>query len=329
MFGKLFKINFIEVIGLIGATYAVPLFFLISGFCIHLSQLKQNAYSGDTQLKLLPYLKRRFWRIYPAYLIILLFACSVAAINGQKISVVDFVVHIFICQGFTIKYFNSINLVLWTISIELLFYLLYPVWYYIRRKFGLNQALVVSILVSLGCWSIIIIKYDYTLLPLRYFILNIWGAWCFGAWICEQVVINEKNFIKEKVWWIIGVGLLIAHRLLDQYAWSGIINYNISIILWAWILVPFLKLEGRLTNTSNRLFAGIVKILVIVGISSYSLYMIHEPFMFLRNALLKSITSEKIRLLLGAFWLIATFFAAWISYQLFEKPFLSYRSSRK
>ena len=132
MLNKLFKFDLTEIFSMIGALYAVPLFFLISGFCIHLSQLKQNSISGTQKLALVPYLKRRFWRIYPTYLIILLFACAVSAIGGEKVSVTDFLVHVILFQGFSIKYFNSINLVLWTISVEILFYLLYPIWYFFR-----------------------------------------------------------------------------------------------------------------------------------------------------------------------------------------------------
>ena len=326
---KLFKINSADIIESIGASYAVPLFFLISGFCIHLSQLKQNAFSGDTKLNLSTYLKRRFWRIYPCYLIILLFACAVGAINGEKISVVDFFVHVFVCQGFSVKYFNSINLVLWTISVEMLFYLLYPIWYFLRRKFGLHQALIISFLISITSWTVIILRYDVSILPTRYFILNIWGAWCFGAWLCEEIVVNEKKFLNDKIWWLVGFGLFIAFWFLSEYNWAGQITYNISIVLWAWVVVPFLSLEGKVATNNNRIINFMIKAMVTVGLSSYSLYMIHEPFMFLRNAILKSIVSENIRLLVGGFWLIATFLAAWGSYQLFEKPFLSYRSSRK
>jgi len=236
---KLFKINSADIIASIGASYAVPLFFLISGFCIHLSQLKQNAFLGDTKFKLESYLKRRFWRIYPTYLIVLLFACTVGAINGQKISVTDFFVHVFVCQGFSVKYFNSINLVLWTITVEMLFYFLYPLWYIIRRKLGLHQALIISLLVSITSCAVIILHYDYTILPIRYFILNIWGAWCFGAWLCEEIVVNEKKFLKDKFWWSIGFGLFIGYWFLSKYTWAGLITYNISIALWAWVVVPF------------------------------------------------------------------------------------------
>ncbi len=329
MIRKLLKTGIFEPIGLIGAYYAVPLFFLISGFCIHLSQLKQNTFSNDTKLKLVPYLKRRFWRIYPCYLIILLFACAVAALNGEKISTRDFIYHVIVCQGFSVKYFNSINLVLWTISVEILFYLLYPIWYFFRRKFGLNQALIISLLASVISWVVIILNFNFTLFPVKYFILNIWGAWCFGAWLCEKIVVNETKLISSKTWWGVGVILLILFWVVSPYNWAALITYNISIALWAWVIVPFLKLEGTLTNVNNHFLSGLINVLAVVGVSSYSLYMIHEPFMFLRNALLKSITSEGVRLALGGFWLIATFFAAWVSYQLFEKPFLTYRSFRK
>jgi peptidoglycan/LPS O-acetylase OafA/YrhL len=129
-------INLFKVIDLIGSTYAVPLFFLISGFCIHLSQLKQNHYKNSEQLNSLTYFKRRFWRIYPIYFIVLLFSCTVMAMQGDKIKTEDFFVHLFVLQGFSVTYFNSINLVLWTITIEICFYILYPLWYYIRTKGG-------------------------------------------------------------------------------------------------------------------------------------------------------------------------------------------------
>jgi peptidoglycan/LPS O-acetylase OafA/YrhL len=46
-----------------GALYAVPLFFLLSGYCIHLSNLKYIQLNKP--LPLARYYKRRFFRIYP------------------------------------------------------------------------------------------------------------------------------------------------------------------------------------------------------------------------------------------------------------------------
>lgn len=326
---KLFRITGLEIFSKIGASYAVPLFFLISGFCIHLSQLKQCSISGSNELKFWPYIKRRLWRIYPTYLIIFLFACAVSSIEGTHISVSDFFIHIFVFQGFSVKYFNSINLVLWTITIEMLFYLIYPIWYLMRNKLGLNQALLVAFITSGISCSIINLFFDYNHLPSRYFVLNIWGAWCFGAWLCEQLVVNHKNLFADKAWWFTGILLFVLFYILQPYSWFKIASYNISIVLWGWFLVPFFLLENAIQVSKNRIVIVITKIVVAIGLSSYSLYMLHEPLMMLRNSLLKNVTSNGLRIFLGGIWFFLTFIVAWLSYQLFEKPFLSYRSSRK
>src|ERR1700744_4582733 len=67
-------LSFFELTDAFGATYSVPLFFLISGYCIHVSNLKYLKTSSPLPLK--EYYIRRFLRIYPPYLIALLFALA-------------------------------------------------------------------------------------------------------------------------------------------------------------------------------------------------------------------------------------------------------------
>lgn len=116
-----------------GAVFAVPLFFAVSGFCIHWSQLRQEQRQGQSLIDYKMYFWRRFWRIYPTYLVALLFSCAVQAMEGQKVDLWDFLLHITLLHGFSVAAFNSINLVLWTISIEAMFYVLYPLWYAARN----------------------------------------------------------------------------------------------------------------------------------------------------------------------------------------------------
>jgi peptidoglycan/LPS O-acetylase OafA/YrhL len=66
--------NFISTLG---SVYAVPLFFTVSGFCILWSQLRQVQRQGNSSLNYKNYVWRRFWRIYPTYLVVLLFSCNV------------------------------------------------------------------------------------------------------------------------------------------------------------------------------------------------------------------------------------------------------------
>src|SRR4051794_24338586 len=49
----------------------VPLFFVISGFCIHLNWARRYAESGQQGLDFLRFWKRRFHRLYPPYFIAL------------------------------------------------------------------------------------------------------------------------------------------------------------------------------------------------------------------------------------------------------------------
>ncbi len=211
--------------------------------------------------------------------------------------------------------------------------MLYPFWYYLRHKYGLNKALAVSLLISFISCAVITLKFNFALFPRKYFILNIWGAWCFGAWLCEYLLTNSTSLIKNKTWWLAGVGLLIIFQILKQCSWASIICYNISIVLWGWVIVPIIYLEEFLEEKNyksrSKIVGLIIKVMATIGLSSYSLYMLHEPLMYLRNAVLKDVSSEKIRLLVGVVWVFVTFLLAWASYQLFEKPFLSYRTSRK
>ena len=323
---KIIHSNIPDIIEIIGSTYAVPLFFLISGFCIHLSQLKLNEKTKTDKLDLANYFNRRFWRIYPCYLIILLMACSFHSISGEKVDVLDFIFHVFILQGLTVKYFNSINLVLWTITTEILFYCLYPIWYSIRNKIGIHWALVISLLVSIFSWTVVGLEFNCELKPVRLFILNIWVGWCFGAWLCEEVVLNKKRLDKNIYWWVAGGILFVLNYLIGSVSRFQFATANISIVLWAWVIVPFLRLETTIDKfKENGLAYFVIKILISIGLSSFSLYLIHEPLMNFRNAILANINSEKLRLLLGAGWLIFTFIVAWFSYELFEKPFLKYR----
>lgn len=103
------KIHLFSRLDSFGAFYAVPLFFLISGYCIHLSNLKYVRQNISLPLKL--YYKRRFLRIYPPYLAAVVFSVLVIAVTGygKLPTLQDSIVHFFCVQGFSAKYFNRVN----------------------------------------------------------------------------------------------------------------------------------------------------------------------------------------------------------------------------
>jgi peptidoglycan/LPS O-acetylase OafA/YrhL len=320
-----------KAVSIPGAIYAVPLFFIVSGFCIHWSQLRQEQKQGNT-LSCKKYIVRRFWRIYPTYLIVLLFSCAVQAMENHRVEVWDFLMHLVLLQGFSVVGFNSINLVLWTISIEAMFYLLYPLWYKVRNLFGLNFSLCLGLAVSVTSWIVCALwMFPYTL-PEKWFVLNLWGSWLVGAWLAENIFKDKTTFSKP-IWWLMGIGAILVTATCQQFGfftgrgevvWSGILT-----ILWIWPMSALILSEKYLLSLAGKWWWWIVKSIVICGQFSYSLYLLHMPLMYLRNLLWSGIENTTVR---TAIWFLGFFVIlaiSLLSYQLFEKPFMQYRIQGK
>src|SRR6185312_2632461 len=195
MLAKYTGIRFFNVTDGFGAMYAVPLFFLISGYCIHASNIKYLKTNASLPLK--KYYKRRLLRIYPAYFAALIVAIGVNYYTSPnyKLNGNDFLIHCLSLQGFSVFYFNTINLVLWTITIELAFYAIYPVFYYTRLRYGLNYSLAFVFVVS--CLSIFYFQLKGNITPpQRFWVLNLWFAWCCGAFLADKKMIQHTRFNK-------------------------------------------------------------------------------------------------------------------------------------
>ena len=306
-----------------GAFYAVPLFFLISGYCIHLSNLK---YVKNKQaLPIKEYYKRRLLRIYPPYLVAVVFSILVNFFThtSTPISWADLLVHIFLLQGFTVSYFNSINIVLWTITIELAFYIIYPLFYYLCVRFSLLHAICFSFIVS--CISIAIISTLRNLpLPLFYFVLNLWFAWCCGAYLADKKTLNKTDLSQPgyKIFYAIIVAMF-AWKFTGHW-FSPIVGYQVNILIWTGPLLFLLNKESFFAKKQWLL----LKVIAALGLSSYSLYLFHEPLIFLKNLLVHKYLPQQLQLagLIGGFFFIPVI--TWLSYLYVERPFISKKRKR-
>jgi len=314
-----FGLTWLQTTDNFGAFYAVPLFFLISGYCIHLSNIK---YLKNKQaLPLKEYYRRRFLRIYPPYLIALLFSLFVKfAIHPNIVlSKGNFFVHIFLLQGFTVTYFKSINLVLWTISVEMAFYILYPIFYYLRLRFSLNHALLLALAVSSISILFFGIKGSVSN-PERFCVFNIWFAWCCGAFLADKMTLSHEHF-KKSVYILTYAFILLAFILpipLQSSAWL-LIKDQINILIWAAPLIILINNENWFT--SNR--SLILKLFSAIGLSSYSLYLFHDPLTALKNYLVHAFLPLKLQpagILIGVFLIPLI---TWFSFLYIEKPFLA------
>jgi peptidoglycan/LPS O-acetylase OafA/YrhL len=248
------------------------------------------------------------------------------------VEVWDFLVHLVLLQGFSAAGFNSINLVLWTISIEAMFYLLYPLWYKARNLFGLNLSACLGLAVSVTSWIVCAVwMFPYTL-PERWFFLNLWGDWLVGAWLAENIFKDKAIFFRP-IWWLIGISYILMTAITQQFGlftgrgevvWAGVLT-----MLWIWPMSALILYEKWLLSFSKKWWWWIVKILVICGQFSYSLYLLHMPLMYLRNLLWLGVETTTTRAAIWFSGLFSILVISWFSYQLFEKPFMQYRFFRK
>jgi peptidoglycan/LPS O-acetylase OafA/YrhL len=307
----------------IGSTYAVPLFFLLSGFCIHLSSLNQLKENKPLSLK--KYYLNRFFRIFPAYFFALILSIIVISFTKPivKVSSIDFVVHLFIGQGFSVPYFNTINLVLWTITVEMIFYLVYPIYYHINRKLNANIALLFSSIIT-GISICLYMVFDDKLTPPEIFLFtNLWFGWCFGAWLCNRYF-GDPSFFKSAKWAMIIIFIVIsfAASLFVYFDNEILINNILNIVIWSPILIFLIQRESYLIKIKKWL-----KIPIALGVSSYSLYLLHIPLIRVKNSMLLFINNQQVYLIAMVIGTILIPVICYFNYYLIEIPFLKLKKN--
>jgi peptidoglycan/LPS O-acetylase OafA/YrhL len=114
----------------------VPVFFFLSGFFVCLSYRSL----ADQPNRNLIFFKRRALRIFPALWLAVLLSLSVVATLGAELNFIDSLIYLLLAGSFINFYspdfFNSfgvgvVNGSLWSVSVELQFYILVPVMWFI------------------------------------------------------------------------------------------------------------------------------------------------------------------------------------------------------
>jgi peptidoglycan/LPS O-acetylase OafA/YrhL len=254
----------------------VALFLIISGFLIHLSYLQR----GGGKLDLKKFYARRFWRIYPPYLLVLFFF---AFYNKEQT-----IYHLFTHEGrFSLlshilmihNLFGEswiifgLNPSFWTIALEMQLYIIYPLFLFFSKRFGIMQFC--KILLVIHLLSILLI---YCLkggfpdkLSEMTFVGHYWIVWALGALVADSWFHKERLFrVSWNGWFLMLLVFMISQVFLLFFVYlSGIM----AAVLWAVFLDLCLH-----TPPSFRFFGGTLKrSLINIGLCSYSIYLIHQP----------------------------------------------------
>jgi peptidoglycan/LPS O-acetylase OafA/YrhL len=119
----------------------VAVFFVVSGFCIHLSFQRDGRQWGR-------FFVRRFFRIYPPYLLAVLFfalifpATRLAFTYRPHADWLQLISHSLLIHNFVPGYTNGISASFWSIAVEAQLYCIYPVLLLLVGRLGWRRTLI-------------------------------------------------------------------------------------------------------------------------------------------------------------------------------------------
>jgi peptidoglycan/LPS O-acetylase OafA/YrhL len=331
-------LQFVSSFGYIG----VFLFFVISGFCIHLQWAKSRATQQPQAIKFGSFWRRRIRRLYPPYLIafalFMLMAALTTGINVTHFFVYDVVMHLLMLHNLDPNTCYSINGVFWTLAIEEQLYLAYFLLLFLRTRWGWGPTLLVCALARVG-WFLFSHAAWVTTgtgIPVPEAAASHWFTWALGAIAVE----GAFGLIKLPKWcrnlWIGGAAIVLASAtsMILPATQKDTLPHDLAWMLMhpAWG-VGFFILVNRVVEAEQAwlakvrkpgLVAGsVVRVVAgaaFVGVFSYSLYLTHElVIMQSWSFVIKGFPPILNSLLIVA---PATIAFAWVFYRFCEKPYM-------
>jgi peptidoglycan/LPS O-acetylase OafA/YrhL len=272
---------------------AVMFFFLLSGFVIYLSTHKLDLGSREG---LNHYIFKRFRRILPLYWITILTTMILGylAISWQheSFSPTTLAGNLLFLQtsGKVEEYWiqpYGLNGPLWSLSYEMFFYMLYPLFFVLVRKahrlagrflpldeseFGLLSALGLSIL-AIGLRYLFFTPF-FSFLAL----FVIWYAGCFLA----------QLYVKRKTSDVFLVILSVTVLTLGAF-WQTIGAVTLMVIAKAWLLFGagylYYRFRERLLPYLKGIKRGLHRLFFTLGEGSYAIYLLHYPLLNLFSSM--------------------------------------------
>ncbi|MEP6777225.1 MAG: acyltransferase [Chthoniobacterales bacterium] len=243
----------------------VPLFFVISGFCIHASALKRK------RLRVRDFLWRRFWRIYPPYVAALVLSIWLARADISSASGRAQVwSHLLLIHNWRPEWIFALNGVFWSLAVEAQLYLLYPLLWKLRERWGIAATLKFTLLISLVTRGICAWFFTDWAKDLAGVVWRspamLWFDWTLGAFLAERFLAGRRAFPINAAWrWcsLACVGLSAFTKA------SSIFTFSLASIFFALCCDAYLNRTQRISQME--------RLLVPVGLCSYSFYLIHFP----------------------------------------------------
>ena len=312
----------------------VFLFFVISGFCIHLQWARASANDQEPQIRFGSFWKRRIRRLYPPYLIAMfLFLFLSATSIGLKVTrffVYDVVMHLLMLHNLDPNTCYSINGVFWTLAIEEQLYLAYFLLLFIRKRWGWGLTLTVCLLARLGwmVFSHVVWLKTGIGVPVPEAAASHWFTWALGAIAVEAWL----GLIKLPGWCRnlkLASVLIVAASALSHFLPSipkDTIWHDVS-----WFLMHPMWGIGFFVFVNRAVLAEdgwmrkatiptTISMFATLGVFSYSIYLTHELTIMESWRWVNPVLGQ----IPNVFLLVlpATILFAWTFFWFCERPFM-------
>ncbi len=323
-------VQFASSFGYIG----VFLFFVISGFCIHLQWAKGKATGVEPEIRFGAFWKRRIRRLYPPYIItLLLFMMLTAGTVGIEVSrffVYDLGMHLLMLHNLDPHTCYTINGVFRTLAIEEQLYLAYFLLLFIRVRWGWGVTLAVCLFARLawmGFSHVVWLKTGFGI-PVPEAAASHWFTWALGA-LGVEVFFGMTTLRGWSRDLRLATVLIVSASALSTYlAWipKDTLLHNTSwfLIHPLWGLGFFIVVNRTVLSEQSWLrratLPSLVSIFSTLGIFSYSIYLTHELVIMLSWQW----TNPNWWQLANVFIAVvpATIIFAWVFFWFCEKPFM-------
>ncbi len=317
----------------------VYLFFVISGFCIHLRWASAAARGASASVDFWEFWKRRTLRLYPPYAAAMLLSLLVLAAEGAlprpRFLAFDLALHALMLHNFTEATKQSLNPVFWTLAVEEQLYLAYFLLLALRRRLGWPAILAIALAVR-AAWIPVTLVLNAVLarrLPADLLLpMQEGAAWFWFLWVLGALSVEAATGITQVPTWCrrpsVAVAALAAATVLTaaRGAASSRAGFLLNFLfhpLWGF---AFFVLVNTLWSAERRWRAegsapAVTVALARVGLMSYSLYLTHTLVVAHAARWLSVPLRLEGRLALVAILLVPASLAfAWIFFRVVEAP---------
>ena len=255
-------------------TWGVTLFFVLSGFCIHLPQARKE-YEGSPFIGWREFYRRRARRLLPTHYASIAFAVAAAYVVPTDLitrpTITTLLAHVFMVHTWvSAAVFYSINAVFWSIAVEVHFYATYPLLQWVRKRWG-HALLPILVAVALAVYLVGFLRPpgDSRFVIQNLFLVS-WWQWGMGVALADVYVRGRVGSWGRCVTfpgalWIWGA-VSLAAAYVDPTVGSAHLRFWAAPALCAAVLA-----SAAIGSTRDK----DVPPLEWLGDFSYSLYLMH------------------------------------------------------